>query len=203
MKISEIKLHPLTMRQVNKDSDEFENLKRSIEARGLLVPLSVGQIATDIFLLDGEYRLEACKELGMVSVPTYPVSVLTEEDFIVIQLMKSVHTVPTKPIEFTNAVIRLLERTDRELTFKDLCKKLCVTPKWLTLRLKLDKLSPRNYKRLQAGEFCIINGYMLSQLPCEAQDSFVHYAATKCPEEFVPTVNYRLKQLREYKRRQK
>jgi hypothetical protein len=82
------KVHPLANLFPDLSKDEFEKLKRDIEAHGQLQPIIVSGKDGDGIILDGRHRLRACKELGLVpKCANFALIVersphLTEADFI-------------------------------------------------------------------------------------------------------------------------
>jgi hypothetical protein len=86
------------------------------------------------------------------------------------------------------------------MTISDLAKKLAKSLTWVSERLGLVKLTDEIAKLVDANTINLSNAYALAKLPEEEQANFVDRAITMTPQEFVPQVNNRVKEIREAKR---
>ncbi len=86
------------------------------------------------------------------------------------------------------------------MTASELATTLSKSPTWLTERLGLTKLAETIASLVDEGKVNLSNAYALAKLPAEEQANFLDRAMTMSPQEFVPTVNGRLKELRDAKR---
>jgi ParB/RepB/Spo0J family partition protein len=85
------------------DVGDLKELIRSIKEKGLIQPITVD---TNLVLLAGERRLEACRELNMDSVPCIVRQVTDELDALEIELIENTHR-----SDFTWSEQALLEKT--------------------------------------------------------------------------------------------
>ena len=96
----------------DKTSEEFQQLKLSIENEGILSPVHISrhkQKADTYLLVDGRRRFNAIKELGIKTIPAIIVSRKAESDLDVITLVQNIHRKDLKAEEKTKAILKLFE----------------------------------------------------------------------------------------------
>lgn len=96
-------------------------------------------------------------------------------------------------------MVRILAQ-DPLLTTTELAGRLSKSPAWLSERLGLVKLQKDIAALVDENRINLSNAYALAKLPEDEQASFLDRAMTMQPQEFVPTVNFRTKELRDAKR---
>lgn len=79
----------------------------------------------------------------------------------------------------------------------ELATRLSKSPTWLSERLKLVKLSKKIAELVDEGKVNLSNAYALAKLPEEEQANYVDKAMTEQPQQFVPAVTARVKELRD------
>ena len=86
--IEKIQPNPNQPRQIF-DEKNMEELKQSIEEKGVLQPITVKQLKNGLFeIVAGERRYRAAKAIGLKWIPAYAVNVNHDSEIII---SKSVH----------------------------------------------------------------------------------------------------------------
>lgn len=96
-------------------ADDISSLKKSIERRGILMPLLIGATASGkLWLIDGERRLAAARELGILDVPAMVVSV--ENKAAAVRFQKEING--TKNVDnIREEKFRAIEENRREMPY--------------------------------------------------------------------------------------
>ena len=67
--LDKIRENPVALRSVNRDSETYRELVKSIRENGLLSPITVRQTDGPFFeLIDGLLRFSACKDAGILEI---------------------------------------------------------------------------------------------------------------------------------------
>jgi ParB/RepB/Spo0J family partition protein len=151
-------------------------------------------------LVDGLHRFCAAKDAGISEIN---VDIVSLDDDLVLeaQIMANIHKVETRPAEYTQQLKRILARNPL-MTEAELASKLGKSTTWISSRLSLTKIDNEEIVTLiNEGKIGLANAYALAKLPVEEQATFVDRAMTQPPDEFVPAVNARVKEIREAKRK--
>ena len=192
------------LRQVDKETEEYEGLCDSIKAKGVLNPINVRELedpesGEKIYgLVDGLQRFTASKDAGKTSIPAQVIS-CAEADLIETQILANVHKIETKPVEYSKALLKLLQNNPL-LARSELAAKLCKTSAWISERLGLLKLIEAVGNLVDDDKIGLSNAYAMARLPQEEQADFVDRAIAMPPPQFGATVNARVKEIREAKR---
>jgi ParB/RepB/Spo0J family partition protein len=203
---NEITPNQVALRGVNKEDEDYQNLLSSIKAQGgVITPISVrrkndGQ--KDFYeLIDGLQRYSCCCDAGITLIPA---NILTMDDAEVLeaQVLANVHRVETRPVEYSKQLCRILGGNPT-MTITELATKLAKSPTWVSARLGLLKLDKGVGSLVDEGKVNLSNAYALAKLPVEEQVAFVDRAQTMKPNEFVPLVQARVKEVREARRQGK
>lgn len=120
--VSSLSISPNDIRpnpfQPRKDFDSekavqsFEDLKASIEAKGLIQPITVREINGEYELIAGERRLRACQELGMETVPIHILTVEKDVDMMELALIENLQRDNLNPLEEAEAYSLLSHKYD-------------------------------------------------------------------------------------------
>lgn len=203
--VSDIRENPVALRTVDRQSEAFLGLVESIKAKGFMGAITVReQMDNDTQskyyeLVDGLHRFNASKEAGLTEINADVVS-LNEDQVLEAQIMANIHKVETRPIEYTQQLKRILTRNPL-MTESELAAKLGKSPTWIKERLGLLKITNVEIATLvNEGRISLANAYTLSKLPPEDHAEFVDRAITMKPDEFVPLINARAKEIKEAKR---
>ncbi len=201
--MSQVRENPVALRSVNRESEAFLGLRDSISEKGILNPIGVRRkvdtvdgVDVEYFeVVDGLHRYTAACEAGLTEIP---VSVLALNDAAVLeaQIMANVHKIDTKPIEYTNQMNRILG-SNPTMTISEMAQRLSKSPSWVSQRLGLLKLVESIQELVDEGRIKVSNAIALCRLPADEQVNFVDQAMSMTPEEFVPTVQARAKELRQ------
>ena len=204
--VNEIVPNQVALRGVNKEGEDYQNLLSSIKAKGgVITPISVRRKndgSKDFYeLIDGLQRFSCCCDAGITLVPA---NILTMDDAEVLeaQVLANVHRVETRPVEYSKQLQRILGGNPT-MTITELATKLAKSPTWVSERLGLLKLDKGVGILVDEGKVNLSNAYALAKLPVEEQVAFVDRAQTMKPNEFVPLVQARVKEIREARRQGK
>lgn len=194
------------LRKVDRQSEAYLGLVESIRKDGVMNPISVRELEdpedkskTVYGLIDGLQRLNASRDAGLEEIPCHVLDI-EEGKLLESQIIANVHKIETKPVEYSKAILRIIEANPM-LSREELASTLSKTPSWLSERLGLLKLTDEIAKLVDDGEIKLSNAYALAKLPPEEQPDFVDRALTMSPQQFTPTVNARVKELRDAKRK--
>lgn len=212
---TELKFIPVTkimesdedLRGVDKNNESFVGLVESVRNKGIMNPISVRELIdpeTDEILyglIDGKQRYTAACEIGLEEIPCQ-VMPCSDAELMEAQIIANVHKVETKPIEYSQALLSILQNNPL-LTRSDLAASLNKTSSWISERLGLLKLSEQSSKLVDDGTIGLSNAYVLAKLSDEEQEAFIERAMTMPPQEFAPTVTTRVNEIRAAKRKGK
>lgn len=202
--ISEVRENPVALRAVNKKDEGYAGLVDSVRLEGVLNPISVRQMTDNetgakyYSLVDGLHRYNAALDAGLDEIPVH---IITADDAKVLelQLMANIHKVDTRPVEYSKQLSRILANNPL-MTSAELSVKLGMSPTWVAQRLGLVKLDGAVAELVDENTINLSNAYVLAKLPPDEQRNFIERAITMAPAEFTPTVNARVKEIRDAKR---
>lgn len=191
------------LRKVNKQSPEYEGVKASIKAKGVLQPISAQQLVdnegnTYYEVIDGAHRTEICRDLGIDTIPAI-LSTKSRKEVIEEQIIGNVQKIETKPYEYSKALLELLKE-DWTLTQAILASMLGKTEQWVRERMHLGTLRPEIGQLVDEGKINLSNAYALAKLDPEEQPAWLERAQTTPAPEFVPAADARKKQMDKDKR---
>lgn len=192
-----------SLRPVHTDTEGFAQLVESIKQKGILASITV-RPATDpetgdeyYELIDGLHRCTAAREAGLETIPATIRGDMGDTDVLEAQLIANAHKIETKPVEYSKHLERILTLNPM-MTEAELANKLAKSAQWLRERLRINKIE--NEKILQLindGKICLNNGCALAKLPDEEQGDWVDRAMEESATEFVPTVQQRVKEIKD------
>lgn len=202
--VSEIYEPEEGLRKVDRTKEDYLGLVESIRMKGIFNPITVRELQdedgkTIYGLVDGLQRLNASRDAGKETIPCHVIDV-EEGKLLESQIIANVHKIETKPVEYSKAILKIIEGNPL-LSREELATSLAKTPSWLSERLGLLKLTEEIGKLVDSGEVKLSNAYALAKLPPEEQADFVDRALTMPPQQFTPTVNARVKEIRDAKRK--
>lgn len=202
--VSEIRESEAALRSVQRDSEDYAGLVDSIKAHGVLKPILVREDkdpetgATFYWLIDGLQRFTGTKDAGRRNIDAKVVS-MTDQEVLEAQIITNIHVIETKPVQYSEQLRRILAGNPT-MTVGTLAAKLSRGIAWINDRLGLLKLLKEIGELVDDGKINLTSAYTLAKLPVEEQKDFVERALTLQPQEFVPQVNARKKQLDEARR---
>ncbi len=206
VQISEIRENPVALRTVQRESEEYLGLVSSIRTKGFLGSITmrpqVDKESGDKYyeLVDGLQRYNASKDAGLTEIPA---NVIKLDDALVLeaQIMTNIHKIETKPAEYTAQLKRILA-ANVMMTEAELAGRLGKSPQWISSRLSLTKIANAEIlAMINEGKICLANAYALAKLPPDEMPAFVDRATSQPPDEFVPAVQTRAKEIRDAKRK--
>lgn len=203
--LTKIRENKEALRKVNRQNPRYIEMRDSVKNQGILNAVSVRELTDPVTneeyyaLIDGLHRYTAAKDVGLESIPA---SILSKTDAEVLeaQVIANIHKVETKPSEYSKQLVMILSQNPT-LTKASLCTKLSKSLKWLDDRLGLTHLDESISKLVDDQTLNLTNAYMLSKLEEEEQKEFLDQALSQQPSEFIPTVNNRLKQIKDANRK--
>jgi ParB/RepB/Spo0J family partition protein len=201
--LDKIQENPVALRQVDRSSEAYLELVESVKVRGVLNPINVRKVKSDngdevYGLVDGLHRTSAARDAGLAAIPAQIID-MDDAEVLEAQIIANVHKIETKPAQYSKQLIRILNQNPL-MTLNELATKLGKSHAWLNTRLSLNKLNEKIQGLVDEGKVNLTNAYALSKLPEEEQVSFLDNAMTMGPNEFVPTVNNRVKELKDSKK---
>ena len=201
--LSEIRESKVALRDVDRTSEAYIGLVDSIKAQGvlnaILVRESTDEEGAKVYaLIDGLHRFYAAKDAGLTEIPAQVVS-LEDAEVLEAQIMANIHKVETKPVQYSKQLMRILSGNP-SMVVAELATKLAKSSAWVSERLGLLRLDEAIAKLVDENKINLSNAYVLARLPKEEQADYIDRAMTDNPQVFIPTVNTRLKEIRDAKR---
>lgn len=203
--LKQIRENKEALRKVNRQNPEYLEMVDSVRQQGILNAISVRELKDPVTdetyyaVIDGLHRFTAAKDVGLETIPA-SILEMSDGDVLEAQVLANIHKVETKPVEYSKQLVRILS-SNPTMTKASLCVKLAKSPAWLEQRLGLTKLDPNIAKLVDDQTLTLTNAYMLSKLEEEDQRSFLDKALSQSPSEFIPTVNNRIKEVKDAKRK--
>jgi len=200
--LAQIKENLVALRTVNLKGEGFLGLVKSIQEKGFVGALTVrakteAETGDQYYeLIDGLHRYTACKELGLENIN---VDILDADDAqtLELQLMSNFHKIETKGAEYSRQLKRILNMNPL-MTEAELAKNLGVSTKLIRDRLSINKIDNEQVLELiNVGDICMTNAYQLAKLPPDELAEYTDRAMTMTPDEFVPLVTARCKEIRD------
>lgn len=207
IKLTDIRENPVALRSVNRKSENYQGLIDSIRQKGFLGAITAREKQDEdgtVFyeLVDGLHRYCAAKDAGLEAINCDVIS-LSDDEVMEAQIMANIHKVETRPVEYSKQLLRILNRHPL-MTEAELATKLGKSTAWISQRLGLTKIDNEKIQGLvNEGKINLSNAYALAKLPPEDMADFIDRAMTQAPDEFVPQVNKRVKEIKEAKRQGK
>jgi len=120
------------------DPVALQELKLSIEEKGVIQPLTVRRVDDHYELISGERRLRAVTEIGLDKVPCYILKVDSKEEMLEMAIVENVQREHLNPIEQAIAYQRLIDECN--LTQDDVAKKIGKDRSTITNTIRLLRL---------------------------------------------------------------
>lgn len=202
--LAAVRPNVVALRGVQRDTEAFVGLRDSVAQIGILNPINVREKTDEdtgeayYELVDGLHRYTAAQDAGLSEIPVNVVD-LNESQVLEAQIMANVHKVETRPVEYTKQLQRILT-ANPTMTMSELAGRLAKTPQWLSQRFGLLKLHDEVQGLVNDGKIKLANAYQLAKLPPEEQLNYIDAAMTQQPDEFIPSVTKRAKEIREARR---
>lgn len=206
--INKIRENPVALRKVNKTSEAYGGLVDSIRREGVMNPIVVREIkdpgSGDMIygLVDGLHRFSGAQDAGLKEVPCN-VKSMSDSAVLEAQIIANIHKVETRPVEYSKQLVKILAQNPF-MTEAELSSKLSKSPSWLRERLGLASLAENIASIVDEGKINLSNAYALAKLAKEEPEEVVNYldkAMTSTPQEFVPLITSRIKEIKDARRK--
>lgn len=182
------------LRQVDRTSLEYIELRDSIAEHGVLSSISVRPKGDRFEVIDGMYRFNCAIDLGLPTIAATIKEGVTDADVPWLQIQANSCRMETTPIEYANHLKRLM-RDDPLLTIGEVSARLHKNPQWIKNQLRLLWL-PRAVQRfVDEGVIPLGNAYLLAKIP--NKNNYVEQAKTLSVREFKPIAAAVIKQFTE------
>lgn len=117
--VDEIRQNPFQPREyMDEHTSEFERLKQSVRAFGVIVPIIVRREKKGFVLVAGQRRLAACRALKMRSIPSL-IESLTQKEMMEVAVLENLHRKELNRVESSRALQRIIYN-DRMESWKSL-----------------------------------------------------------------------------------
>lgn len=132
------------------ENSSLENLANSIKEKRLIHPIIVNKKDNGEFeLIAGYRRLRACKEiLGWKTIPAQIIEVKDDIDKTILSLMENVHRSNINPIDFAQALGKIYNEFNKDIS--TVIRKTGLSETTIRKYLKLLKLAPGVQDRISA-----------------------------------------------------
>ncbi len=132
------------------DPVALEELRRSIEEKGVIQPITVRRFGDGYQLISGERRVRAAREAGMTEIPAYVITVRSDEEMLELALVENLQREHLNPIEVAISYRRLVEECS--LTQEQISQRIGKDRTTVTNFLRLLKLPQEIQQSLRTGE---------------------------------------------------
>lgn len=208
--ISSIMQSEETLRPVDTDNEQFQELMQSIKSRGIMNPPNVRPVESDdgterYALVDGLQRYTCASILGFDELGVNVLEDAVEEDTLELQIEANLHRVDTKPIQYTRALQQIM-LNHPERTIEEQARRLSKSVGWLRDRLSLNLFEGRAAELIDEGKLPLSNAYALAKIAKQAPDEvedWLDRATSLPPSEFIPDALAREKELKAEKKGKK
>lgn len=202
--ISRIRTNPVALREVSRDSEAYQNLVHDVGRRGILLPLTAmekhDEATDEVFyqLVDGLHRFSAAQDNDLQEIPINVLDI-DESEVVETQIVANLVKVDTKPVQYTEALRRMLAARPT-MSISELAEKISQSTQFVMQRFSLLKLDDSIQKLVDDGEIKLANAYALAKMPKEHQHEWTDSAIAQPPSEFVPACQQRIKELNKAQR---
>jgi len=199
LKMEDVRPSNIALRSVDRRSDYYEKL-RKFAYYSKVKPITVRK-RLDLYddkiyyeIIDGLHRYTVCKELGYTHIPARIVNCQDSEEAMIMQIMCSKEGLPVTDEEYSRQLQRLMS-LDSMMTINVLALKIDRTKGWISAMLGLGELRGDIWAIIINGDLVVMNAYGLAKLNIREQAKFYERAKTMSPQEFIPLVNNRVREL--------
>ncbi|MEN6458232.1 MAG: ParB/RepB/Spo0J family partition protein [Thermoguttaceae bacterium] len=161
------------LRDVDRQSIDYWELRDSIRDHGILQPLLVRPVGDLYEIIEGCHRFTAAKEAGLETLPCL-IRETTDDEALVLMLQANAISPETKLAEYAQQLKRLMARNP-DMTQSGLACLIRKSPVWIGKCLTLTKLLREVQVMVDRGEIPIENAYMLAKIPRSMQMDYVDH----------------------------
>jgi len=132
------------------DPVALDELKRSIQEKGIIQPITVRRVDQRYQLISGERRVRAARGAGLLQIPAYIIRVETTEEMLELALVENLQREHLNPIEVAISYRRLIEECS--FTHDQLSQRIGKDRSTITNFLRLLKLPETIQTALRKGD---------------------------------------------------
>jgi len=147
--INKIHMNPYQPR-ADFDPVALDELRRSIQEKGIIQPITVGRTEDGYQLISGERRVRAAREAGLAQIPAYIIRIASNEEMLELALIENLQREHLNPIEIAISYKRLLEECS--LTQEQVSDRIGKDRSTVTNSLRLLRLPEAIQMSLRKGE---------------------------------------------------
>lgn len=136
--------------RVDFDRAALEELKKSIQEKGVIQPITVRRYGDGFELISGERRVRASMAAGLADIPAYILDVESDREMLELALIENVQRENLNPIEIALGYQRLIKECD--LTQEQVANRVGKDRSTVTNLLRLLRLPDQIRNSLRAGE---------------------------------------------------
>ncbi len=152
--------------RVDFDRAALEELKKSIQEKGVIQPITVRRYGDGFELISGERRVRASMAAGLVEIPAYILDVNSDREMLELALIENVQRENLNPIEIALGYQRLIKECD--LTQEQVANRVGKDRSTVTNLLRLLRLPDQIRTSLRAGEISM--GHARALLTLQDED---------------------------------
>jgi ParB family chromosome partitioning protein len=132
------------------DPVTLDELKRSIQEKGIIQPITVRRLYDRYQLISGERRVRAAREAKLERIPAYIIAVSSEEEMLELALIENLQREHLNPIEVAISYKRLIDEC--RYTQEEVSQKIGKDRTTITNFLRLLKLPEPIQTAVRKGE---------------------------------------------------
>ena len=132
------------------DGASLDELKRSIQEKGVIQPITVRRVDQGFQLITGERRVRAAREAGLRQIPAYILQINTNEEMLELALIENLQREDLNPVEVAVSYRRLMEECD--LTQELVSQRVGKDRSTVTNTLRLLKLPEEIQQAVRKGQ---------------------------------------------------
>lgn len=132
------------------DQVALDELKRSIQEKGVIQPITVRRFQGGYQLISGERRVRAARSAGLQKIPAYIIRVSSDEEMLELALIENLQREHLNPIEIAISYRRLIEECS--LTQEEVAQRIGKDRSTVTNMLRLLKLPEAIQTAVRKGD---------------------------------------------------
>ncbi len=147
------------------DQGALDDLKRSIQEKGVIQPITVRRVSHGYQLISGERRLRAAQSARLKQIPAYIIAVETDEEMLELSLIENIQREYLNPIDIANAYQRLIDEC--RLSQEEIAKRVGKERSTVTNFIRLLKLPSKIQEGLRKQKISMGHARALITVPGE------------------------------------
>lgn len=147
-------------------ADALAELMASIQVHGVIQPITVRPDADGFELISGERRFQACKLLGIASIPAYIIEA-DDRAALEIQIIENLQRKDVNPMQEAQGFAQLIDK--HKLPAADIARRIGKSPDYVQERVRLMRLIEPIQELVRSGEIPLKAGLKMARIPEELQ----------------------------------